>query len=86
MATQTPSQTQNAPETAIGLTQNAPETITGATSGALSTLDALSNNIGTWTQDILDRFFPPEQREALLAKIEAFVFANPKVSVGRVLS
>lgn len=85
MATQTVSQAQQAPNKAAGIVQDPSAAVNGATSGALSTLDALSSNIVTWTRDILDRFFPPEQREALLAKVKAFVLANPKISVGQVL-
>lgn len=75
-------QTQHLPDSTGDATENVPKPVSGVTSGALSTLDALSNNIGTWVQDILDRFFPPKQRQALLAKIKAFMLANPKVSVG----
>ena len=83
MATDALKHTQHVPQNVESVTQNAPETISSSTTGALSTLDALSNNIGTWAQDILDRFFPSEQRQALLAKIKAFVLANPKVSVSQ---
>lgn len=82
MATVTLSQTQHIPQTATGITKDPEATVNGTASGALSTLDALRSNVGTWARDILDRFFPPEQREALLAKIKALILANPKVSVG----
>lgn len=81
MATQTLTQAQSAPETTLKASQNPSATLSGATSGALSMLDALTNNISTWAHEILDRYFPPEQREALLSQIKAFALANPKVSV-----
>lgn len=81
MATATLSKTQHVPETAKHSTQTESVIVNGAASGTLSTLDALSSNIGTWAQDILDRSFPPDQRQAFLAKIKAFVLANPKISV-----
>lgn len=73
--------TKHLPDSIVEAEEHATGPVSSVTSGALSTLDALSSNIGTWAQDILDRFFPSEQRQALLAKIKAFVLANPKVSV-----
>ncbi len=51
------------------------------TSGVFSSLGAWGSQITAWGQGILDRFFPPEQRAAILAKIQEFMLTNPKLSV-----
>ena len=51
------------------------------TSDALSTLDAFATNISGWARGLLDRFIPAEKRAELLAKLQEFMLANPKISV-----
>ena len=63
------------------VTSVAQDKVQSYTTGALSTLDTLTTQITGWGQGILDRFIPPEQRAALVAKVQEFMLANPKLSV-----
>ena len=60
--------------------------VEGYTSGITSYLEGYGGQVVQWATDLLDRFFPPEQRAAFLAKIQEFMLANPKVSVRTYLS
>ncbi|KAK3717772.1 hypothetical protein LTR37_005543 [Vermiconidia calcicola] len=62
------------------LTNGAQNRVEGYTSGILSSIEGYGSKAATWAQDLLDRFFPPEQRAALLAKLQDFMLANPKLS------
>lgn len=63
------------------LTNGVQDGIESATSSTLSTLDSWTVQIQQWAEDVLDRFLPPEQRAAILTKLQEFVLANPKLSV-----
>ena len=63
------------------LTQDAQEQVNGYTTGVLSTLDSYNSQVSQWAVDLLDRFVTPEQRANILAKIQEFMLANPKLSV-----
>ena len=63
------------------ITEAAQDKVHGYTSDALSTVDASVANITEWGQGLLDRFFPPEQRAAVWARLQEFMLANPKLSV-----
>jgi hypothetical protein len=77
MADQVETVTNGAQDT-VGSVSEKAETYT---SGILSSIEGWGSKIGQWGQDLLDRFFPPEQRAAILAKIQEFMLANPKLSV-----
>jgi hypothetical protein len=47
----------------------------------ISTLDSWTVQVQQWAQDLLDKRLPPEQRAAILAKLQEFMLANPKLSV-----
>ena len=50
-------------------------------SGTLNTLQGVLGSIRGNVAGMIDRIFPPEQREQALAKIKAFALANPKLAV-----
>lgn len=77
MATQVQTATDGVQEKASG----AQDKVQGYTSSILSTVDGLFSSISTWMMGLLDRFFPPEQRAAFLAKMQEFMLSNPKLSV-----
>ena len=77
MADQIQKGTEGAQEQAQGVQEKAE----GYTSGILSSIQGWGSQIAAWGQGILDRFLPPEQRAAILAKIQDFMLANPKLSV-----
>ena len=77
MADQVGSVTNGAQETAGSVSEKAGP----YTSGILSSIQGWGSKIAQWGQGLLDRFFPPEQRAAILAKIQEFMLANPKLSV-----
>lgn len=77
MATQVQTVTDGAQEKAQGATDK----MQGYTSSILSGINSLTSSITAWAQGLLDRFFPPEQRAAFLAKIQEFMLSNPKLSV-----
>lgn len=56
------------------------EKVQTTTDSALSTIDSYGNKIAAKGRGILDSIFPPEKRSAFLAKLQAFIMANPKVS------
>lgn len=57
------------------------ENVQTHTTRELSTIDSVGMKITEIGRRALDRFLPPERREEAFAKIQAFVFANPKLSV-----
>ena len=61
--------------------QGVQEKAEGYTSGIMSSIQGWGSQIVAWGQGILDRFLPPEQRAAILAKIQDFMLSNPKISV-----
>jgi hypothetical protein len=77
MADQIQKGTEGAKENAQGVQEKAE----GYTSGILSSVQGWGSQIASWGQGIMDRFLPPEQRAAILAKIQEFMLANPKLSV-----
>lgn len=56
--------------------------VQGTTSGMLASIQGRATWIASSGQAFLDRLFPPEQRSAILAKLQSFMLANPKLSVG----
>ena len=69
------------------------EQVTGATKGLQGKVEQTTNGVlgkvegwGNWIaakgRALLDRVFPPEQRANFLAKLQAFMLRNPKISVG----
>jgi hypothetical protein len=81
MATQVQTVTEGAQEKVQGAQGQVQDKVQGYTSSILSGVDSLFSSISGWAMGILNRFFPPEQRAALLAKIQEFMLANPKISV-----
>lgn len=63
------------------LTDTASENAVTVTSGIASTLEGWGAQAMEWVQGILDRFITPEQRATILAKLQEFMLANPKLSV-----
>ncbi|KAK5120021.1 hypothetical protein LTR85_007097 [Meristemomyces frigidus] len=54
--------------------------VQGATTGILSSVEGWGGWIAAKGQALVDRVFPPEQRASLLAKVQAFMLKNPKLS------
>ena len=77
MADQIQNSTTGAQENVQGVQEKAE----GYTSGIMSSLQGWGSMIVSWGQGVLDRFIPPEQRATILAKIQDFMLANPKISV-----
>ncbi|KXL50756.1 hypothetical protein M433DRAFT_37729, partial [Acidomyces richmondensis BFW] len=61
-------------------TSGVQEKVQSATTSLLTTISAWASSLIERAQALLDRFFPPEQRASLLAKLQAFMLANPKLS------
>lgn len=76
-----------AQKTSKGVTDKAPggigDKVQGATSGILGSIEGWGGWIAAKGQAVVDRIFPPEQRASFLAKIQAFMLKNPKISVGQ---
>lgn len=64
-----------------GATKGTQDKIQGATTGILGSIEGWGNWITAKGKAMLDRVFPPEMRAAFLAKLQAFMLANPKLSV-----
>lgn len=62
-------------------TKGAQDKVGGLTSGLLGKLEAWGNWLAAWGKGLLDKIFPPEKRAAFLAKLQAFMLKNPKLSV-----
>lgn len=62
-------------------TKGAQDKVGGLTSGLLGKLEAWGNWLAAWGKGLLDNIFPPEKRAAFLAKLQAFMLKNPKLSV-----
>lgn len=73
--------TGGATDRAQGAASGATSTVQGITDGALGKIQSLGGSAMSWAQGLVDRFFPPEQRAAFLAKLKSFMLANPKLSV-----
>ena len=70
-----------APGPVGGVAGNAQSYIDNATEGILASITGWGNFVAAKAKELLDRIFPPEQRNALLSKIQSFMLANPKLSV-----
>ena len=85
MATQVQTATEGAQEQTSGATggaaDGATDKVQGYTSGILGGIEGYANKAKEWGMGLVDRFFPPEQRATVLAKIQEFMLANPKISV-----
>lgn len=55
----------------------------GAYDSLLSSTQDYAGRVATKGQAVVDGILPPESRNALLEKSQAFIHANPKLSVGR---
>ena len=64
-----------------GVAKGTQDKIQGATSGILGTIEGWGNWIAAKGKSLLDSVFPPEKRSAFLAKLQAFMLKNPKLSV-----
>lgn len=80
MATQVQTVTDSAQEKTSNVASGAQDKVQGYTNTVLSSIDGIFASIRSWAMSILDRFFPPEQRAAFLAKIQEFMLSNPKLS------
>lgn len=80
MADEVSQVTSKAPK-APGPVGGVQDKIQGATTGILSSVEGWGGWVAAKGQSIVDRIFPPEQRASLLAKIQAFMLKNPKLSV-----
>ncbi|KAK6439481.1 hypothetical protein LTR95_004314 [Oleoguttula sp. CCFEE 5521] len=63
-----------------GATKGVQGQVEGVTKGVLGKIEGGGNWVAAKGKAILDRFFPPEQRAAFLAKLQAFMLKNPKLS------
>ena len=92
MAEQLQSGAKGATDSAKGAADKVPgssaitDKVQSATSGVLNSIEGVGGWISSKFYGILDRFFPPEKRAALLEKIQSFMLANPKLSVSFTLS
>lgn len=77
MADQAQSVTSGAQDTANGVSEKAES----YTSGIFASLQGLGSKVAQWAQSVLDKVISPEQRASILAKIQEFMLANPKLSV-----
>ena len=75
------SQLKGATKPAEGVTGGLQDKVQGATSGVLGAVEGWGSWIAAKGMSIVDRIFPPEQRASLLAKLQAFMLKNPKLSV-----
>lgn len=50
-------------------------------SGILSSLQGILGSLQSKAQGVIDSLFPPEKRAEVLARLQAFVISNPKLSV-----
>jgi len=66
---------------ANGVAKGAQGKVQGATSGILGSIEGWGNWITAKGKAMLDKIFPPEKRSAFLAKLQAFMLKNPKLSV-----
>ena len=64
-----------------GATGGAEGAVNTATSGILSKIEGWGSWVAGKGMGIVDSIFPPEKRSAFLAKIQAFMLKNPKLSV-----
>jgi hypothetical protein len=64
-----------------GATSGLQDKVSSATTGILGRIEGIGNWIALKGKALLDRFFPPEKRASFLAKIQAFMLRNPKLSV-----
>lgn len=55
-----------------------------ALSGVMGKIEGLGGAIGLKGKAMIDSIFPPEKRNALLAKIQSFAMKNPKLSVNTI--
>ena len=68
-------------QAATNATAGVSDKVQSATTGILGRIESFGNWIAMKGKALLDRFFPPEQRASLLAKLQAFMLKNPKLSV-----
>ncbi|KAK5111239.1 hypothetical protein LTR62_005267 [Meristemomyces frigidus] len=83
MATQTvtqPPKTASDTTTQLPMADQVTSKVQSATTGVLGRIEGMGNWVATTAKGLLDRFFPPEQRASLLAKLQAFMLKNPKLS------
>lgn len=64
-----------------GATKGVQGKVEGVTNGVLGRIEGAGNWVAAKGKAILDSIFPPEKRSALLAKLQAFMLRNPKLSV-----
>jgi len=64
-----------------GVTKGAQDKVNSTTSGLLSSIEGWGNWIAAKGKALLDSIFPPDKRNAFLAKLQAFMLKNPKLSV-----
>lgn len=86
MADQAKDAASGAQEKAQNATKGTPvsgaeEKVKTATDSALGTVQNVGSKVAAKGQSIVDSIFPPEKRQAFLAKLQAFMLANPKLSV-----
>lgn len=68
-------------ETVNGVSKGATDKVQSTTSGILSSIEGFGNWLAAKGKGLLDSIFPPEKRNAFLAKLQAFMLKNPKLSV-----
>lgn len=71
---------------AKGITKGTPaagvqDKIQSGTNTLLSSIGALASTVSAKGVALVDAIFPPEKRAAFLAKLQAFMLSNPKLSV-----
>lgn len=81
-------QTKGMQEKAQNATKGTPASsvqhkVNSTTDSALSSIDYYGNWVAQRARGMLDSVFPPEKRAAFLSKLQAFMLANPKLSVSQ---
>ncbi|WPH02084.1 Hypothetical protein R9X50_00493900 [Acrodontium crateriforme] len=79
MAEQVQTSAKNATDKVPGAS-SVSEKVQNATGGILSSIEGFAGMIKGKFMGMLDRFFPPEARANMWAKIQSFMLANPKLS------
>jgi hypothetical protein len=87
MADQLKNASSGVQDQAKGATKGTPisgvqEKIQSGTNSLLGSIGSIASTVAAKGQALVDRIFPPEKRAALLAQLQSFMLANPKLSVG----
>ncbi|EMC96967.1 hypothetical protein BAUCODRAFT_434317 [Baudoinia panamericana UAMH 10762] len=73
-------QAMNGVKSAQGATSGLQQKVQSTTTGILGSIEGFGGWISAKGMQLVDRIFPPEQRASVLAKLQAFMLRNPKLS------